>query len=139
MQPATMPTVKVFRKAWDDQAARLLGGILSPAGVQARRAAVQANEIGLYEVQANEFSIGIFLVRLVHRMTGEKELVILHGAAEHAIKTPLTSILGPHFDYIARSCGAKYVRVHSQRRGLDAVLQEHGYEFMETVFVKELA
>ncbi len=86
----------------------------------------------------NEKRLGIFFARVDTLYTGEKELVILFGVAEKNIKQPLTSVLNPVFDELAKKVNIKTIRIHSERKGIDRLLEKNGYKFQETIFIKRI-
>lgn len=136
-------SVEVIEKPWDDQASRLIKRLGESFHADALKKQVDEKRITLYEVVEGEgegrISLGIFFLRVDTLITGRRELVVMHGISEVPIKgAPLSSVLGPFFDEIARCNGIQSVRIHSSRKGLDPLLEESGYEFIETVFRKTI-
>lgn len=134
----TAPDIEVFEKAWDDITTRLMQKVNPAVGVDALRENVQKGNITLYEVKGDGLTLGVFLVRVERLHNDTKQLVILHAAAEQKIAVPFSSVLSPVFDEIARQSGLTSIRIHSEHRGLDAIIQERGYRFQESVFVKDI-
>lgn len=62
----------------------------------------------------------------------------MFGVSEEKIERPLTSVLSPVFDELAKAVNIKTVRVHSQHRGIDRMLEKKGYNFSESVFIKRI-
>lgn len=135
-------SIEVIEKPWDDQASRLIKRLGESFHADALKKQVDEKRITLYEVVEGEgegrISLGIFFLRVDTLMTGRRELVVMHGISEVPAKTHLSSVLGPFFDEIARSNSIQSVRIHSSRKGLDPLLEASGYEFIETVFRKNL-
>lgn len=135
-------SIEVIEKPWDDQASRLIKRLGESFHADALKKQVDEKRVTLYEVVEGEgegrISLGIFFLRVDTLITDRRELVVMHAVSEVPAKTHLSSVLGPFFDMIARSNGIQSVRIHSSRKGLDPLLEESGYEFIETVFRKTL-
>jgi len=138
MKTSTYPEIEIFKKSWDEDTTRLMGKIDLAVPMESIKGGVDRGEISLYEMKADGLSIGIFLVRIEQLWGGIPELAILYGAAESKIKVPFTSLAAPFIEQIAREAGVKSIRIHSERKGLDAIAEENGYKFLESVFRKRL-
>ena len=86
----------------------------------------------------NEERLGIFFARIDTLYNGEKELVIMFAVSEEKIEIPLTSVLNPVFDELAKVASIKTIRMHSQHRGIDKMLGKNGYNFSETIYIKRI-
>lgn len=116
----------------------LLEKINPLVGVQALKAQIASGEIFLYGVFFDNKRLGIFIARIDVLLNGEKELVIMHASSDFEIERPLTSVLNPVFDGLANELKIKSVRIHSEHRGIDKLLEDSGYKFIESVFQKRL-
>jgi len=105
-------------------------------GVELLKKLVTSEAYILYEVYAEDSFIGIFLAKLDKLIDGEIELVILHAAAVKAPAMPITSVLNPVFEAVAREHGIRSIRVHSDKKGLDKLLEENNFKFAEAIFRK---
>lgn len=131
--------VTATKKAFDALKHRALLEKINPSiGVNLLIGQVQRDSIALFEVHADELLLGIFLSRVERLVDGKDELVILHASA--VVKTPigLMSVCNPLFDQVARDHGLKSIRVHSDKKGIDQILNESNYVFQESVYRKEL-
>lgn len=97
---------------------------------------IRNGNITLYEVMVDGFLVGLFMARVETLINGEKELVIFYAVAVSKPTVAMTSILNPLFDKIATDKSIKTIRVHSEKKGLDKILEANGYEFLETVYRK---
>lgn len=131
--------ITASRKPYIEQNHRALLERINPAvGVDCVVSLIQRDQITLYEVHADGALLGIFLCRVDTLLDGERELVIMHAAAVVKPAIPMTSILNPLFDRVALDHGIRAVRIHSDKKGLDAIMEECGYQFQETVYRKAL-
>lgn len=129
--------VTASKKAWDEEQHHALLQKVNPAvGVDTLAGLVQRGLISLFEVHADGVLLGIFISRTDRLFNGDSELVIMHAAAVQRPPFPMTSILNPVFDQVAKDHGLRAVRVHSDKKGLDKLLEAHGYEFQEAVYRK---
>lgn len=92
----------------------------------------------IYEVTADNVFVGIFTAKLDRLIDNTPELVILHAAAVADIERPMTSILNPLFESVARENGIKSIRVHSDKKGLDKILEDNNFKFTECIYRKVL-
>lgn len=99
---------------------------------------VKEEKIFLYEVTADDLLLGIFLARIETLLNGDLEFVVIHASSIIKPPVPLTSILNPIFDKIANDNRIKSIRVHSDKKGLDHLLEENNYSFLESIYRKEL-
>ncbi len=99
---------------------------------------VQRDEITIYDVYAEGFFLGIFLTRVDQHLNGSLELVIMHAAAVVNPSVPITSILSPIFSKVATDRNIKFIRVHSDTKGMDRILEHNNFKFLETVYRKAL-
>lgn len=130
--------VKAVKSGWTDRVGRLLDECRPMFGVEALKEKIEAGEVTAFETFVDELSVGFFLVRVDVLIDGRYELVLLHAVSEYKGKTPIAHILGVLLPNIAKEYGIKKVRVHSQMRKLDDFLERGGFQFQESVFVKEV-
>jgi len=131
--------VKAVKKPYDEKTHRVLLDKLNTfVGIDHLIDRINRNEIELYEVYADDSFLGMFLSRIEKLLDGERELVILHASAIERPKVALTSVLDYMFDKVARDHGLKSLRVHSDKKGLDRIMEAHKYKFQEAVYRKAL-
>jgi len=131
--------VTASKTAFSDQKHRALLEKVNPAvGVDCLAGTIQRDMNALYEVHADGLLLGIFVSRIERLIDGSKELVILHGSAAEKIPFPFTSVLNRVWDQVAKDNGLNSIRVHSDKRGLDRILEKNKYEFQEAVYRKAL-
>jgi hypothetical protein len=134
-----MNGIRLDHVPWNERIEKLVIELDPIVGVEALKLNVGNGTITAYEVFFDENSIGFFLARGETLWNGAKELVILHAVSEVKGRTPLSSLLSVFLPRLAKDQGYASIRIHSERRGLDAVLEETGFKFQETVFVKKVA
>ena len=129
--------VTASKKAYDPEKHRALLEKINPVvGVDCLSGQVQRGLITLFEVHADDLILGIFLARVDTLLNGDKELVIIHASAVVKPPVPMTSVLNPLFDQVARDREIKSIRIHSDKKGLDKIMENSGYEFQEAVYRK---
>lgn len=130
--------VTVRARAWDEQVNALAKRLNPVYGLAALQGLVDRGEVKLYDVIVQDNRLGVIITRIDTGYNGTRELVVMHAVSEVKPAQPLTSVLAPVFEAIAKTAGADKVRVHSDRRGIDKLLEDNGYSFSETVFIKEV-
>lgn len=101
---------------------------------------IESGFIQFFGVFADSFLIGCIVTRIDTNYNLEKELVIMYTFTMYDRNDlNFVSLLNPIYDDIARTANIKRIRVHSERRGHDILLEKNGYKFLETVFIKELS
>jgi len=131
-------TIKVNRIPWGPGIPELLTRLDTSMRVTTIQLGIENETFTLFEVVFEGKRLGILLTRLDVTFDGEKELVVMFAVSEFKTSFPFSSLLGPVYEEIARSHGAKRIRTHSSRRGVDRLLEQNGYEFIESVFIKEV-
>lgn len=99
---------------------------------------VTSKEFMIFEVYVNDQILGIFLAKVDSLIDNTREFVILNAAAVVDPEVPLTSVLNPVFSAVARQIGLRSIRVHSDKKGLDKLLEENNFIFMESIYRKVL-
>jgi hypothetical protein len=127
-----------LRETLDSSIDKLLEKLDPQVGIEALKKRIAEKTIFLYDVLFDSKRLGIFIARIDTLYDGEKELVIMHAVSDFEIEHPLTSVLNPVFDSLAKELGIKSVRIHSERRGIDKLLEDSGYKFIENVFQKRV-
>ncbi len=129
--------VTARKTAYDDQKHRVLLEKIDPAvGVACLAGTVQRDLIMLFEVHADGLLLGIFLARIDRLIDGGRDLVICHAAAVDKPSIAMTRILNAIFDQVARDYGLNSVRIHSDKKGLDRIMEKNNYVFQEAVYRK---
>lgn len=131
--------VTATKTAFNNQKHRVLLEKVNPAvGVQCLAGSIQRDLISLFEVHADGLLLGVFVSRVDDLIDGSKELVIMHASASDQTPLAMTKVLNRIFDKVAIDNGLKSIRVHSDKRGLDRILEKNNYEFQEAVYRKAL-
>lgn len=125
--------------AWNDRLEALVTSLNPEIGVEAVKNQVEKNHFMPFEVFVDEVSIGFFVIRIDVTYDGKKELVHLFSLSEVKGRTPIHHVMGSLVMNIARDLGCQRVRVHSEIRKIDSFLEREGFEFRESVFVKEVS
>ena len=131
--------VTATKSAYEAQKHRALLEKIKPfVGVENLIGSIQRDLITLFEVHADESFLGIFISRVDRLIDGSRELVIMHASAAVDTPMPISSVFNPLWDQVAIENGLRSIRVHSDRRGLDRILEKNKYEFQEAVYRKAL-
>jgi len=130
--------VNIKQIPFDTSVEPLIEKINPVVGIQALKELISAGKIYLYGVFFDNKRLGVFIARVDILFNGEKELVIMHASSDFNIERPLTSVLNPVFDSLAKETNIKLIRIHSEQRGIDKLLGDSGYKFIESVFQKRL-
>ncbi len=107
-------------------------------GVTVLKAKVESGAFGLFEISVEDRRLGVLITRLDTMLDGSKELVIMHAVGDFKTSQNLVGVLSFAFDNLARMHKVKVIRVHTSRRGMDALLEENGYQFIENVYKKRI-
>lgn len=131
--------IEYLRVKWNVRLKDLMDELKPTVGTDAIRKAVENEQIGAFEVvvispEGEKVFVGYFLTRVDVLWNGEQEMVVLHAVTEMKGKAPVEFCLASIFPAIAREKKIKTVRVHSQRKGLDVVMEKIGYQLEETVW-----
>jgi len=130
--------MELARVKWSEEIGKMLD-LLKPAlPVKTIRELCETDRLWIYEVFFDKLSIGYFLTRDETLFDGTKELVITHCMTKVKGRTPLSSVLGCIIPNLAKERGFSSIRIHSERRGMDTILEHQGFTFFETVFTKRL-
>ncbi|MGF1609736.1 MAG: hypothetical protein ACFCUQ_10095 [Kiloniellales bacterium] len=129
-------TVAVQPVAWDDRAAWDLHTLAqdAPGGIAALAREVQearATAWGIYEAGER---VGTMVTRLDTMADGSRDFVITHAQARASVD--LTRRVLPVIEVVAWALECARVRIHTERRGLSAKLEQQGYSIPEMVLVK---
>lgn len=130
--------IHAYKRTWDPQIEKAVRKLDPFCGVDAVRERVQSGHFQVFSIWFDREHLGVIFVRIDKRYDGAKELVLVYTVARDGISRPLTSYMGPVLDQIARNNGLPYIRIHSERRGIDRILEHSGYEFQESVFTKKV-
>ena len=114
--------------------------LISYADIELLKKEVDKKTYQLIEVSYKEHRIAIFLMRHDKLINGTTELVIVHCVGNEKIPKEIKpySMLSPIFDTLAKKFNHSSVRIHSDRRALDRLLDRNGYKFQEAIFSKVL-
>jgi len=126
--------IEIERIKWKDEVGTLLATTNLAVPVNAVQERCAQDLLWIYEVFFDKLSIGYFLTRDETLFDGTKQLVITHCVTKVKGKTPLASILGLIIPNLARERGYSSVRIHSERRGMDHIIEQQGGVFFESVF-----
>jgi hypothetical protein len=62
----------------------------------------------------------------------------MFAVSEEKIEISLTSVLPEILEALARSVNINTIRIHSERKGMDKLLDKNGYKFQENIFIKRI-
>lgn len=131
--------ITATKTAYTEEKHRVLLNRINPTvGVDCLAGSIQRDLITLFEVHADGLLLGIFLSRIDHLITGEKELVIIHAAAAEKPPIAITKVLNALFDQVARDHGLGSIRIHSDKKGLDRIMKRNNFEFQEAIYRKAI-
>lgn len=134
----TGTVIDLNRIRWDTGVEELIQQVNPIYGIEALRRNVATGLLSIFEIASDNKRIAILVTRVDTLLNGNRELVIMHAAGNFENSNNLVSILNPVFDTLARMHKVKIIRVHTQRKGMDALLEENGYHFCENIYKKEL-
>jgi hypothetical protein len=134
----TQTVIDLNRIRWDANVEELIQRLNPIYGIEALRRNVATGFLSIFEIVTEGRRIAILVTRVDTLLNGNQELVIMHAVGNFETSQNLVSILNPVFDTLARMHKVKIIRVHTQRKGMDALLEENGYNFCESVYKKEL-
>lgn len=103
------------------------------------KTAASEGRLTVLQVFVEKILIGYLVAREDVVFGGKRELAVIRALACVKGKNPIAHVLAHGLSRFAESHGFDSVRIHSDRRGMDAFLEEAGFEFQESVFVKELS
>lgn len=132
------PVIDLTRIAWDSQVEDAIKKLNPVYGIEALKWNVKTGLLSIFEIASAGKRIAILITRVDTRFDRIRELVIMHAVGNFENSQNLVSVLNPVFDTLARMHKVKIIRVHTQRKAMDALLEENGYHFCENVYKKEL-
>lgn len=100
--------------------------------------ALASRQVVALEVVLDNLLIGYLVAFEDTLLNGKRELAIIRALSCVKGKSPLSHIISHGLGQFAKSLSVNSVRIHSERRGLDSLLEESGYKFKESIFIKEL-
>ena len=130
--------IDLNRIRWDAKVEELIKQLNPVYGIEALKKNVETGLLSIFELIREGKRFAILVTRVDTVLNGNRELVIMHAVGDFENSNNLVSILNPVFDTLAVMHKVKIIRVHTQRKGMDALLEENGYEFYENVYKKEL-
>jgi len=126
--------VELRQHKWNELVKFGLERIKPVVGIEILKEHIKKGDIYVYGIYANEICVGFIFSRIDRNYDQEEELVIMYSVSLVKSDVKLTRILSPLYDQIANG---RRIRIHSERRGHDKLLEQHGYKFFESVFIKE--
>lgn len=130
--------LKILLCDWNERLSCLLDEIRDEKTKQAIKFRVENKRYLVFEVFLNEKSIG-FLVCFIDRLLNdERQFVVMHALSEIKGNTPISHVASFGLDELAQRYCCKTVRIHSERRGLDKLLEKADYYFQESVFIRKV-
>lgn len=130
--------IDLKRICWDANVEELIKWLNPVYGIEVLKRNVETGLLSIFEIVCDSNRIAILVTRVDTLLNGNRELVIMHAVGNFENSNNLVSILNPVFDTLARMHKVTIIRVHTQRKGMDALLEENGYKFSENVYKKEL-
>jgi len=95
---------------------------------------IKAGKIAFYGVYGDKVLIGFLLIRIDVNYAGSEEMVVMYSQCLKKIDRPFFSFLGELYDQIANG---RRIRIHSERRAIDKVIEQQGFKFVEAVYIRE--
>jgi len=123
---------------WNTRLEALLKQLDPLLGVETLKRLQGERRIFTHEVIHGEKSLGFYIGRVDVLANGDRELVIMHAVSEVKGPKPLAHILSGIFPGVGLQLKCKRVRIHSETRKMDNLLESSGYQFTESVFTKEI-
>lgn len=123
---------------WNERLQSLLTMLDPEIGVENLKRFIQEGKFFAHEVIYNGVSIGFYIFRIDTMSNGKRELVILHAISEIKGPKPLVHILNQIFPGVGMQYNCRRIRIHSESRKMDDLLEAGGFRFMESVFIKEI-
>ncbi len=102
------------------------------------KTAAESGRVTILQVFFERILIGYLVAKIDTLFDGTKELAVFRALAVVKGKNPIAHVVSHGLREYARRLGLDSVRVHSDVRGLDALLEEAGYEFQENIFVTRI-
>ena len=131
--------ITATQAVWNERLEKLLTQLDPVIPVSKIKEHVLAGTVLAFEVVAEEISVGFFLVRIEKLYNDDLELVVLHAMSEVKGHTPLSHIVSVMLPDMAKNYGAKSIRIHSEMRKMDCLLEREGFKFQESIFSKKVA
>lgn len=123
---------------WNERIEKLLTALDPWLGVETTKRLIEEKRIVAHEVILNGYSVGFYIFRVDILENDSKELVIMHAISDVKGPKPLIHILNNIFSGVGQQLNCNRVRIHSETRKMDDLLEAGGYRFMESVFVKDI-
>ena len=101
------------------------------------REQIEKENCSLINVRNNQISVGILIVRGELSVKQELTLVVLHVIAASNIDESFSGLLGKTLRQWAGKHGFKYIRIHSDRPGLNRLCERENLRIFETVYLTE--
>lgn len=131
-------TIDVRRIPYGLDVEQLIEKLQPDCGITALKKHIENGMLSVYEITREEKRLAILITRIDTLLDDSQELVIMHAIGSFGTVKNLVSILGPAFDELAKLHQVKAVRVHTDRRGMDKLLEDNGYKYQESIFKKRL-
>lgn len=123
---------------WNERVQLLVEKLDPLIGAYALMELVKSGTCFVHEVFVNHQSIGFYIGRVDVLANSERDLVIMHAMSDRKGHKPLIHVLSIIFPAVADQLRCNRVRIHSDQRKIDSLLESAGYEYFETVFMKEV-
>jgi len=129
----------IVREAeYNERIEKLLTALDPVLGVEVIKRLMQEKKILAHEVVCNGYSVGFYLFSVDELANGDRELVIRHAISDVKGPKPLIHILSQIFPGVGLQLKCKRVRIHSETRKMDDLLEAGNYRFMESIFIKDI-
>lgn len=90
--------------------------------------------IFIYEVRY----FGIFCGIIICRVSYDAEFVIMHAISMKDTKIPFILMVNNEINAIAKKHYCRFIRLHSDKKALDKLIEKCGFEHYETVYIKKV-
>lgn len=102
------------------------------------KTAANTGQVVILQVFFERVLLGYLVARMDVLFNGAKELAVIRALAIQKGRNPIEHILSHGLKEFGKRLGVDSVRIHSDTKGLTALAEEAGYEFLETVLVARL-
>lgn len=124
---------------WGPTLERLVVKLNPFCGIVAIKKEIDDGTMQAWEVFAEHISLGCFLTRIDNRYDGDKDLALLFTVREDNVREPITGVMYRLLEEIAREGKIKYIRIHVPSPALARIVENAGFNFLESVFIKEVS
>jgi hypothetical protein len=123
---------------WTDRLCDLVRQLNTRIGFSALKNAIESKRFRVLEVYLNNCSLGFIIFRLDLLADDTRRFVVLHTLSQEKGRTPLRMISSVLLVELARRYACDSIGCYADRAGWEGILKKSGFEYVESVFVKEV-